>query len=76
MKKKIVSVIVITVIVSAIIILYASGISSALFMADENPVFLIIIIGIALAVMGALIYTAIERIREIREENEDDISKY
>ncbi|WMJ79924.1 hypothetical protein RBU49_13770 [Clostridium sp. MB40-C1] len=76
MKRKIVSVIVITIIISAVIILYVSGIASQMFVSDINPIFLILIIGAALAIIGALIYTAIERIREIGEEDEDDISKY
>ncbi|MCY6370150.1 hypothetical protein [Clostridium ganghwense] len=76
MKRKIVSVIVITVIVAGIILLYASGIIFGVLESRINRMFLVLVIGATLAVVGALIYTAIERIKEIKEEDEDDLSKY
>lgn len=76
MKRKIVSAVVITVIVALIIVLYASGIVMGVLESNISPMFLILVVGAALAVVGALIYNLIERIREIKEEDEDDISKY
>lgn len=76
MKRKIVSAIVITIIVAVIIVLYALGIIMGVLEAHINPMFLLLVIGSALAVVGALIYNLIERIKEIKEEDEDDISKY
>ncbi len=76
MKRKIVSAVVITVIVALIIVLYASGIVMGVLESNISPMFLILVVGAALAVVGALIYNLIERIKEIKEEDEDDISKY
>lgn len=76
MKRKIVSAVVITVIVALIIVLYASGIVMGVLESNISPMFLILVVGAALAVVGALIYNLIERIKEIKEEEEDDISKY
>lgn len=76
MKRKIVSAIVITIIVALIIVLYALGIIMGVLEAHINPMFLLLVIGATLAVVGALIYNLIERIKEIKEEDEDDISKY
>lgn len=76
MKRKIVSAIVITIIVALIIVLYALGIVMGVLESNISPMFLILVVGAALAVVGALIYNLIERIKEIKEEEEDDISKY
>ncbi|MCY6355244.1 hypothetical protein [Clostridium sp. ZS2-4] len=76
MKRKIVSVVVITIIVAAIILLYASGIIIGVQEAHINSMFLLLVVGATLAVVGALIYNLIERIKEIKEEDEDDIGKY
>lgn len=76
MKRKIVSAVVITVIVALIIVLYALGIVMGVLESNISPMFLILVVGATLAVVGALIYNLIERIKEIKEEEEDDISKY
>ncbi len=76
MKRKIVSAVVITIIVALIIVLYALGIVMGVLESNISPMFLILVVGAALAVVGALIYNLIERIKEIKEEEEDDISKY
>jgi uncharacterized protein YbjQ (UPF0145 family) len=68
MKRKIVSAVVITVIVALIIVLYASGIVMGVLESNISPMFLILVVGAALAVVGALIYNLIERIKEIKEE--------
>lgn len=76
MNRKIVSAIVITIIVAVIIGLYALAIIMGVMEAHISPMFLLLVIGAALSVIGALIYNLIERIKEIKEEEEDDISKY
>nr|WP_272507442.1 hypothetical protein [Clostridium aestuarii] len=61
---------------SAIILLYAGAIILGILESGISHMTLLLIIGIVLAVLGSVIYTLIERIKEIKEEDEDDISKY
>ncbi|KRQ86178.1 hypothetical protein ABG79_02019 [Caloramator mitchellensis] len=76
MKKGIFAVILIAILGTIIIGAYFMGILTAVF-STGAPKFLGIIIGlIAFSIIGALIYVALERIKEIKEGKEDDISKY
>lgn len=52
------------------------GILTAIFSTGAPKLIGIIIGVIAFSIIGALIYVAVERINEIREGKEDDISKY
>lgn len=70
--KKIIAPVFIVLLAIAFIILYAVGILFA-----PIPVLWKLLIGIGvLALIGGLIAVLIERIKEIEEEDEDDLGKY
>lgn len=72
-KKKMIAPIVITVLV----VLYFIGFVF-MFVFDEGIPLLIKILGLVIPLLlaGASIYVLVERIKEIRSGEEDDISKY
>lgn len=72
-KKKMIAPIVIT----AVVVLYFIGFVF-LFAFDDSIPFLIKILGVAIPLLlaGACVYVLVERIKEIRSGEEDDISKY
>lgn len=76
MKKGIITVIFITILIGLLILLYSAGIIFGLIESRLPVVVLIIVICAALALFGALLYTSFDRIKEIKEEDKDDISKY
>ncbi|EJO5348545.1 hypothetical protein NRP93_002674 [Clostridium botulinum] len=75
---KYISTILITLIFSIIILLYASAFFIPILSIESNTLkFLVCLIVLTfIALIGALIYNMYERIKEIKEENKDDISKY
>ncbi|KAF5039045.1 hypothetical protein DSECCO2_548010 [anaerobic digester metagenome] len=72
-KKKMIAPIVIT----AVVVLYFIGFVF-LFAFDDSIPFLIKILGVAIPLLlaGACVCVLVERIKEIRSGEEDDISKY
>jgi len=77
MKKKIAPIIIV-VIMSCYLIAYAIALTFG--MLSDVPKFISVILGIAsilviIAIIG-LIYTLVERIKEIDKEDDDDLSKY
>ncbi|EDU37004.1 hypothetical protein CF098_07130 [Clostridium sporogenes] len=75
---KYISTIIITIIFSIIILLYGSAFLIPIFGIGNSMAkrLLIIIVLPFIALVGALIYNMYERIKEIKEDNKDDISKY
>ncbi|AWB30486.1 hypothetical protein [Clostridium botulinum] len=75
---KYISTIIITIIFSIIILLYGSAFLIPIFgIGNSMAKFLLSIIVLPfIALVGALIYNMYERIKEIKEEDKDDISKY
>jgi hypothetical protein len=64
------------IIISVIIILYL-GLASACILNDGMPLIVKLLGGIiTLLLVGVSIYVLIERIKEIRSGEEDDLSKY
>ncbi|GAA0178644.1 hypothetical protein SH2C18_16600 [Clostridium sediminicola] len=76
MKKGMLTVIFITIIMALIIFGYGYAIMFGLLSAESPIIFIIIAVMVFVAIMGALIYNLIERIKEIEEEDKDDLSKY
>ncbi len=76
MKKGILPAVIVTVIASIFLILYALGITIGLIESDISIFIVLIVVFIFLIVLGMLIYTLVLRIKEIKGEDEDDISKY
>lgn len=76
MKKGVIPAIIITIIVGTFIILYAVGISIGLIETHIPFGIVLFVALIFLIILIMLIYTLISRIKEIKGENEDDISKY
>ncbi|ENK1242504.1 hypothetical protein P9J83_03040 [Clostridium sporogenes] len=76
--EKYISTIIITIIFSIIILLYGSAFFIPILDISNNMIklLLIIIVLLFIALVGALIYNMYERIKEIKEEDRDDISKY
>lgn len=76
MKKEILAVILVTLFMLAVILGYGAVIVWV-FQRIQLHLFLklLIIMGFG-ALAGTMIYVAIERIREIREEEKDDLSQY
>lgn len=72
-KKKIIAPILITVFVIAYYIFYFCILCSAF---SENIVVLIILGIIPIVLSMGMIYVCVQRIKEIRSGEEDDISKY
>ncbi|NFP13323.1 hypothetical protein FDC68_20660, partial [Clostridium botulinum] len=70
--------IIITIIFSIIILLYGSAFLIPIFGIGNSMVKLLLSIIVLpfIALVGALIYNMYERIKEIKEEDKDDISKY
>ncbi|KEJ01087.1 hypothetical protein ACLD43_17200 [Clostridium botulinum] len=75
---KYISTIIITIIFSIIILLYGSAFLIPIFDIGNSvaKLLLSIIVLSFIALVGALIYNMYERIKEIKEEDKDDISKY
>ncbi|TCO74806.1 hypothetical protein [Marinisporobacter balticus] len=74
--KNIIITIIITIIVGIIALLYAFGILFAM-LETNGPFLLMGIVCIALlGIIFALIYNMVKRVKEIREEDKDDLSKY
>ncbi|WP_035380845.1 hypothetical protein [Fervidicella metallireducens] len=76
MKSGIITVIFITLIMGLIICLYAFGIMTGLQATKIPIIFIFLAVCIFLVLLGTLIFAAYERIKEIKEEDKDDISKY
>lgn len=76
MKKSIIPAVVITIIICTGILLYFLLIMFGLYESKFPFAVILLVCCIAVALLGAMIYTLVERIKEIKEENEDDISKY
>ncbi|WBW94724.1 hypothetical protein [Oceanirhabdus sp. W0125-5] len=69
-------VIIIGIILVGITFIYSLGLVTGLITLTNFTLGLLIVLAIMLLVVGAIIYTVIERLKELREENEDDFSKY
>jgi uncharacterized membrane protein len=68
--------IIITIIIGFFIFLYGFGITAALRQA-QVPLWVVFAAAVLImSLMAALIYTLCKRIKEIKEEEKDDISKY
>lgn len=76
MKK--IAPIIITVLIVLFVSLYLIGLFFTLPLADGPIAYFFILLGIftVLGFIIAIIYTLIERIVEIKKENEDDLSQY
>lgn len=74
--KKMIAPIVITVILLAYLIVFASVFVSKL-LEDNHDIIIIIFLGVVPLICAAIsIYVLIERIKEIKKGENDDISKY
>ena len=62
--------------VAVLIIIYFTVYFGILIMLIENPVFKVLLGIIPAIFSGIMIYVLIERIKEIRSGEEDDLSKY
>lgn len=76
MKKGFIPVIIITIIAAAFLILYALGITMGLLDSNLPFIAVIFVAVIFLILLIMLAITLIERIKEIKGEDKDDISKY
>ena len=76
MKKEILAVILVTIFMLAVILGYGAVIVWVLQRMQVNLLLKILIITGLGALAGTMIYVAFERIREIREEENDDLSQY
>ncbi|MBM7871077.1 membrane protein implicated in regulation of membrane protease activity [Clostridium pascui] len=76
MKKGFIPVIIITIIAAVFLILYALGITIGLL--DSNmPFIAVIFVAVVFLILFIMLtLTLIERIKEIKGEDKDDISKY
>jgi len=72
-KKKMIAPIIITVVLA----LYYIGYGIVIFLIDTLPLLVKILGGVVpLFVVGAIVYVLIERIKEIKKGEEDDLDKY
>lgn len=76
MKKGLIPVIIITILVSTFLILYALGITMGLLNSNMPFILIILVVLVFIILLIMLVITLIERIREIKGEAKDDISKY
>ena len=76
MKKEILAVILVTIFMLAVILGYGAVIVWVLQRLQLHLLLKVLIITGLGALAGTMIYVAIERIREIREEEKDDLSQY
>jgi uncharacterized membrane protein len=76
MKKGMITVIIITILMGIIIFGYGYAVVFGLLSSETPLIFTILAILIFFTIMCGLIYNLIERIKEIREEDKDDLSKY
>lgn len=76
MKKGMLTAIFITILIGLIMFGYGYAIFFGLLSTESPIIFIIIAIIIFVAMMWALIYNLIERLKEIKEEDKDDLSKY
>lgn len=76
--KKMIAPIIVTIIVLGFILFYLSAIVLATSKVHgfSNNAFLILLIVLLIAAMLTMIYVLIQRIKEIKEEEKDDLSKY
>jgi pilus assembly protein TadC len=75
MGKKIAPII-ITVIAIGLVSLYLLGFFFALIFTESFALFFILGIFVIIGIMIAIIYTLVERLKEIDKEDKDDLSKY
>ncbi len=74
MIKKLIAPIIISIVLLAIIGMYLFGIFS---FANQLPTFVfLIILGVLLLFLFGIIYNLVERVKELKRGDEDDISKY
>lgn len=75
MKKSIIT-IGITIIFGILFLLYATGIGVAVTQSNGPIIIVAVFAMVFIGIMGTLIYNMIQRLKEIKEEDQDDISKY
>ncbi|MFA5527988.1 MAG: hypothetical protein WC996_05175 [Peptostreptococcales bacterium] len=73
MKKQIIITVIITIIIGTSAIYLGNLYADIL---KFNPLGKLIVIGIILLIMLMIVYNMIQRIKEIREEDDDDFSQY
>jgi len=65
------------IIITVVLALYYIGYGIVIFLIDTLPPFVKILGGVVpLFVVGAIVYVLIERIKEIKKGEEDDLDKY
>lgn len=65
------------IIITIILILYYAGLFFALMLIEDIPLILKVVFGvIPIPIAAVSIYVLVERIKEIRSGEEDDLSKY
>jgi len=75
-KMKYITPILIVILMAGIFALYGLGILSTLDSMSAHPIIRIIITIIFVGLIASLGYTLMQRIKEIRKEDDDDLSKY
>ena len=76
MNKKFIAPLAIVILASVVAVGYACIYLFILSQMNLSIIFNILILAIAIAVVGALITVLIQRIKEIKTEDENDLSKY
>jgi predicted tellurium resistance membrane protein TerC len=76
MKGKYITTIIISIIFIIFIVIYFSLILFGLVQSGLGGVITYFVLAIAFGILGLMIYTMIERLKEQKEENPDDYRKY
>jgi len=76
MKGKYITTIVISIIFLIIILGYIALILTGLVQSGLGGIWIFIVLIIAVGLLGLMIYTMVERLKEQKEENPDDYRKY
>lgn len=76
LKKEMIITLIITILIGGFMCLYGLAVLFGLISAKANYGIVLVIFLLGIGLIAALIYTCVERMKEIKEEDKDDISKY
>jgi hypothetical protein len=76
LKKEMIITLIITILIGGFMCLYGLAVLFGLISTKVNYGIVLIVFLLGIGLVAALIYTCIERVKEIKEEDKDDISKY
>lgn len=76
LKKEMIITLIITIFIGGFMCIYGLAVLFGLISTKVNYGIVLVVFLVGIGLIVALIYTCIERMKEIKEEDKDDLSKY